>query len=170
MGGTMEIQSVQNEGTKISLFLPMASEPVKPSKPMPPRGEHRGCENILVVEDQVEVSELVSTVLERRGYSVEVAAHGREALERLNSKPNGFQLVLSDVVMPVMGGVELFRALRRQGVEIPILLMSGYVEDARALPALPGGDPPFLAKPFTAQGLLTAIRQLLDEKLEKTLP
>jgi CheY-like chemotaxis protein len=147
------------------VFLP-AVTPVPAAAP-PVRASERartGQETILVVEDEPGVRRLVSEIFERAGYHVRTAAHGREALAHLDAAgaDASVALVVSDVVMPEMGGIELRALLRASRPALPVLLMSGYPAPA-AGPL--GADTPLLAKPFRPDDLLRAARALLDGAL-----
>jgi two-component system, cell cycle sensor histidine kinase and response regulator CckA len=120
-------------------------------------------ETILVVDDAEAIRKMVCAVLSQNGYSCVEASNGHEALLRLNDEV--VQLVLTDVVMPGMGGPELASRLARERPEVRIMFMSGYSEDpvvhtVQRVPTL------FLEKPFTTGALMSKIRQALDEPWE----
>lgn len=120
-------------------------------------------ETILVVDDAETIRRMVCAMLEQNGYGCLEASDGHEALQALQEEP--VHLVLTDVVMPGMGGAELASRLSRERPEVRIMFMSGYseypvVHHARRMPSL------FLAKPFTAGALMSKIRQVLDEPWE----
>jgi two-component system, cell cycle sensor histidine kinase and response regulator CckA len=122
-----------------------------------------GCERILLVDDEDGLRRTAARVLRKSGYRVEEAKDGEAALELLAEAQSPFDLVLSDVVMPRMGGVALYETIRKEGRNLPVLLMSGYTpEDVRALRSgAPGFR--FLHKPWTITDLLLRIRNILDE-------
>ena len=95
-------------------------------------------------------------ILEARGYTVVAAANGAEALEVARGRD--VDLLVTDLVMPVVGGRELAARLRAERPSLPALFMSGYAGDAGALPA----DVPLLRKPFTPDALASAVRSILD--------
>jgi CheY-like chemotaxis protein len=101
-------------------------------------------------------------VLERLGYEVIVAVDGRDALARFDEAPERIALVLTDVVMPNLGGRELYRALRDRGATLPVLLMSGYTD--RDVRTADGVDlrVPLLQKPWSVADLAGHIRTMLD--------
>ena len=120
---------------------------------------------ILVAEDEALVRRTVVLALERAGHTVVTAGDGEEALAVLRQEGNGVQLVLSDVVMPRMGGVELARALRATH-SLPILFMSGFHERQTEL-----AHEQVLGKPFTAEQLLAAVeRALATWKAQRPAP
>jgi len=126
----------------------------------------RGCETVLVVEDEYSVRSLVLHTLSRQGYVVISAANGIEALQHVDrlQVTERIHLVVSDVVMPGMGGVELARELTVRGQTAPVIFMSGYTHDAIPLAEILGDGSTFLPKPFTIEQLGTIVRQTLDSR------
>ena len=117
-----------------------------------------GSETVMLVEDEDQVRAYAMQVLRDRGYTVIDAPSGPDAIDMVNGSlvPD---LLVTDVVMPGMGGVELARFFDDRAPDMPVLFVSGYAED----PALHGiRDVPFLPKPFSAQQLLRAVRDALD--------
>lgn len=117
-------------------------------------------ETILIVEDAEAIRRLVAAILSQGGYECLEASNGAEALRVLESRPQ-VHLVLTDVVMPAMGGHELAIHLARSRPEMRIIFMSGFSDDpmARRL----ASTPLFLPKPFTAEVLMEKVRQTLDQ-------
>ena len=122
----------------------------------------RGTETVLLVEDEDGVRLLASRVLANYGYAVLEARNGREALEMLARSDHGIQLVLTDIVMPDMGGLELSRHISAAHPDMPIVYMSGYAEGDKAEPGIRSSRYPFLQKPFSAESLAMRIREALD--------
>jgi CheY-like chemotaxis protein len=110
------------------------------------------------------VRSLVREILEQDGHRVVEARHGREALERLQVMEAPPDLVVTDVVMPEMGGRALGEALRGRRPQTAILFVSGYSDDAPALTALQDARTAFLPKPFDAASLLERVRALLPAR------
>jgi two-component system, cell cycle sensor histidine kinase and response regulator CckA len=119
-----------------------------------------GCEAILLVEDDAVLRELFSAMLGRCGYEVSTAASGSEALAAVHGRCGRFALVVSDVMMPGMGGVELARRLRAEGEAVPILLLSGYGE--ADLASVAGLGVAFAEKPLPPSVLARKVREVLD--------
>lgn len=119
-----------------------------------------GGETILVVEDAEAVRKLVCAMLANGGYQYLEAGDGQEALQLLEDSPLPFHLVLTDIVMPGMNGVELAHHLNRIRPEVRVVFMSGYADDPLMNKIEQGAV--LLSKPFTATALLDAIRQSLD--------
>jgi CheY-like chemotaxis protein len=120
----------------------------------------RGSEAILLVEDDEVLRILLSTVLGQCGYEVSMAADGSEALAAVHSRGGRFALVVSDVMMPGMSGLELARRLRAEGESVPILLLSGYGE--ADLASVAGLAVAFAEKPLGPAALARKVRELLD--------
>jgi len=118
-------------------------------------------ETILVVEDGDAVRNLVCRMLVQSGYRVLEARDGRHALRLCETHPEPIQLVLTDLVMPRMKGMELAEHLRRVRPDLRILLMSGYTDEP-VVQRLGRDSPAFLEKPFTSVGLAEKVRQVLD--------
>ena len=118
-------------------------------------------ETILVVEDADSIRKMVCAMLAQAGYRCMEAADGEEAYRLIDGAPGVVDLVLTDVVMPRMGGPELARRVGRLRPELRIVFMSGYSEDP-VVRSLERSASLFLAKPFTAQALLEKVRSALD--------
>ncbi len=159
-GGYIWLYSEPGQGTSVKLYLPKVSDPIsRPSRPvMAPRGEG---EVLLVVEDEEAVRTLTRRTLEEAGYRVLEAATGRAGLELILSAE--IQLILCDVILPEMSGHELGRRVAAVRPDIPILYMSGYPGLEVVERGLIAHDAPFIEKPFTASGLASAVRGLLNQ-------
>ena len=167
-GGHIEVRSAPGRGTTFEIILPQVSATI------PAKAEHaihsalpRGTETVLVVEDEEAVRLIVRRVLRDQGYTILEARDGNEALRICAHKGDSIDLVLSDVIMPGMGGRELSRALAVSRPALPILFMSGYNDDGELAGA--GGDlaPGVLAKPFTSETLARQVREALDRRPSK---
>lgn len=120
---------------------------------------------ILVVDDEPSVRRFTVRVLEEEGYSVVEAGDGEEALELIRKRPGDFAVVVSDIVMPRLTGVDLLQAIARLRPSLPCLLMSGYAADAltaRGI-AAPCG---VLRKPFPAERLVEEVRRCIESQRE----
>ncbi len=150
------------------ILLPRLETPIsRPSAPEPPPARqpepHRA--TILVVEDEAGIRALVCKILRRQNYEVIEAANGEEALALCRENPTEIDLLITDVIMPQMGGRELADRLREQGRVMKVLFVSGYTDDATIYAGqLPRGSA-FLQKPFTLGSLLDKVREVLAEKL-----
>jgi CheY-like chemotaxis protein/two-component sensor histidine kinase len=160
--GQIEVESEVGKGTTFRILLPCTRDTVDKKPEVLDIGSPRGTETILLVEDDPAVRQVLAHGLEQEGYRVCTAAHGREALERYQERSAEIDLLVTDLVMPEMGGIALGEALRESGATMPILYVSGYHQDLENhgsgnLP-LSGG---FLLKPFSPQILAAAIRRAL---------
>jgi DNA-binding response OmpR family regulator len=115
------------------------------------------------VEDEEDLRELYQDILTHSGYRVATAENGRAALDLIKATDEMFDLIVSDTIMPVMGGVELFESLRHDHPELKLLLMSGYSGDRAGRPNPLLNEVDLLAKPFSMKVFTAKIRHLLDE-------
>ena len=114
---------------------------------------------ILVVEDEDQVRTLLVRLLEKRGYHVLPAENGRHALEVASGKLDSISLVVTDVVMPEMGGADLLRELRAQRPDLPFLCMTGYTREEVMDGEITRAH--FIEKPFTPNRLLAEVETIL---------
>ena len=161
-GGFVHVYSEPGRGTTIRLYFPAVEGPGEAVLREPAPEVRGGSETILLVEDGEAVRRVATRILEKHGYTVIGAADGREAMGVLESRTTKVDLVVSDLVMPHTGGVELLDAMFRAGFSPRVLLTSGY--SAREIGEQVQLDPtiPFLAKPWTGADLLRKVRQALD--------
>lgn len=161
-GGGIQVKSQVGAGTTFTVYLPAAKPPDDlkcENEPTPVSGARAA--RVLVVEDDDIVRQLVCRVLKQRGYEVLSATNGEEALG-FGEQLTGLNLVLTDVVMPRLGGVELRRRLRSQQPELPVILMSGYSEaDLRKFSEIDAGSN-VLKKPFGPEVLTRRVREAID--------
>jgi len=164
-GGDVSFESEPGQGTTFRIRLPRSDAPAEPTSPsgrlLRPTRRGRG-ERVLVVEDEPAVAEVVREHLEDLGYRTLAAGDGVEALALLDEvraagAAGAVDLVLTDVVMPRLGGLELVERLEERGDPPPVVFMSGYLDDERARELLARAGPRFLAKPFGRDDLARAI-------------
>jgi two-component system cell cycle sensor histidine kinase/response regulator CckA len=156
-GGCIHVESALGVGTTFRVSLPASMAqpaPVTTPEPTMPRGAG---ECILVVEDEDAIRRLLQVTLERAGYRVLVAGNGAEGVARFTEHRGDIQLVITDLMMPVMDGVEAIRAIRAIDPAMGIVAVSGLATTERRQNALREGASHFLAKPFTADSLLTTV-------------
>ena len=118
-------------------------------------------ETVLIVEDEEIVRELVCQVLSEQGYDVLCAANGAEALQMSDDHPGKVSLLITDVVMPQIGGLELARRLLALRHDLKVLYVSGYSEDDMSEQGVLSEDMEFLEKPFTPQAITRKVREIL---------
>ena len=157
-GGDVDVVSVPQQGSTFTLYLPQADPGVvREGKPTTQQqsmdGEGR-C--VLIVEDNIGVGQFATQLLEDLGYRTEWVVSAEEALERLGSDGDGFDLVFSDVVMPGMGGIELAKRLARDLPGLPVVLASGY---SHVLVQEGTEGMELLRKPYSATQLAAAFQR-----------
>ena len=160
--GTIEVSSSPGIGTTFDILLPAApeAEDVRPSAAS--FESLSGSETVLVAEDEPGVRKLVCETLEQLGYKVLQAADGREALHILEEPNRSVDVLLTDVIMPVMGGPELAKQVRSLAPHTKVIYMSGYAADTLAVYGLPQPDIEYLQKPFTPAALAEKLRKVLS--------
>ncbi len=170
-GGFIWSYSEPGLGSTFKVYLPVqlvAPPRSPPSKPVAPRG---GSETVLVVEDEDVVRSMACRGLREHGYTVLEARNGAEALALVEENPGSIHLVVSDVVMPEVGGRELAARLIVLDPTLPVLYMSGYTGEDVVQRGLMDADAPFQQKPFTPDGLARSVRELLDLRVRsRTAP
>jgi two-component system response regulator MprA len=116
---------------------------------------------ILVVDDDQAVRDALRRALAMQGYDVELASDGEEALLKLRSKPNAVDLLIVDILMPRLDGLEVTRRLRADGSELPILMLTARDQIADRVAGLEAGADDYLVKPFALEELVARVRALL---------
>jgi nitrogen-specific signal transduction histidine kinase/CheY-like chemotaxis protein len=162
-GGHVGLESAPGRETVFDLYLPRTTEapPARVAEARQPTEQARASATILVVEDGSAVRRLCRMTLESRGYTVLEAGDGQEALERAQAYAGAIDLLLTDLVMPRLGGADLVEQLQRQRPELRVLLMSGYTDEPE-LPARAAVPIGFIAKPFSPAALLAKVAEVLD--------
>jgi len=161
-GGYVFLQSDIGVGTTFHIYLPRVEETTEESSPAKsPERENRGTETVLLVEDEDSVRELVRETLVSRGYKVLEAENGESGLQVGENYKGQIDLLITDVVMPGIGGRELAKKLLLMRPNIGVLFLSGYTEDAVVNHGALGPGRAFLQKPFTLQSLARKVREVL---------
>lgn len=164
--GLIRVDSKPGSGTTFTIYFPRSaarSEQDRANSEVlrhQPRGEC--CESILLVEDNAEVRSLLSTILSDSGYQVQTAENGARALDLYTEQQAGFDLVVSDVVMPVMNGMELYRQLQKANPQARVVLMSGHTDQMVSIEDLDLKRVNLLSKPFPTAKFTDTIREALD--------
>jgi PAS domain S-box-containing protein len=163
-GGRIQVDSKVDRGTTITVLLPLTSEPVVQPRSagyrLKPNARSLG--RILVVEDEDAVRTVVMRTLQAEGYEVLGAREGNEALQELEEVGGAVNLVVTDIVMPGMGGRQLAAELSRKYRRIPIVWMSGHAREAELQRGELSRDEPFLQKPVSADTLLETVAQVIE--------
>lgn len=163
--GHIIVDSELGKGTTFKIYFPRVDEPLLPRTmsawigPLP-----RGLETLLVVEDEPSVRHLAAGMLEAQGYTVLRANNGQDAL-RVAGEHKGapIRLVITDVIMPLMGGKVMAEWLKTTNPDLKILFTSGYMDDAIARHGVLATGVEFLAKPYPPATLSRKVREMLDE-------
>jgi PAS domain S-box-containing protein len=162
-GGAVAVESEPGRGATFTIHLPAVAAPAAGRAHRDATtGAPRGSETVLVVEDEESVRGLARDVLLRQGYTVLEAANGDEALRISETHAAAIHLLLTDVIMPGMGGRELAGRLTATRPETKVLYTSGYADDAALQQGPSASGPAFLEKPFTATALARKVREVLD--------
>jgi two-component system cell cycle sensor histidine kinase/response regulator CckA len=165
-GGHIDVQTEIGRGTTFKVYLPYVetstNEPERPTGiPIPPRGT----EAVLLVEDESGVRALIGHVLTGCGYTVLTASNGEEATRVVMDHAGPIQLLVTDVVMPGMGGWQVAQWVRKVYPEIRVLFVSGYTDDAVVRHGVQQEGANFLQKPFSSFDLASKVRDVLDSPL-----
>lgn len=160
--GYVWIESAIGQGTTVHVCFPKFEGQARRARPTPTSAPAlHSSQTVLLVEDERGVRDLALRVLERAGYRVLVASDGVEALALWEDNPAQIDVVVTDVVMPRLGGSELVTRLRAERGDVPVLFMSGYARNAVIGDAPADRRTRFLQKPFTVPALQHAVSELL---------
>ncbi len=159
--GTIRVVSEAEAGTTFQVFLPVTTGEVGVMDGERIESSAGGCETLLVVEDEEIVRSLIVELLERFGYTVLQAGTAQEALELCESHDGRIDLLVTDVVMPGMDGVELAEAVTDLNPDVKVLYISGYTDRSLAFRGRPEEDVRYLSKPFELQEFIAVIREIL---------
>ncbi|MBW1724692.1 MAG: response regulator [Deltaproteobacteria bacterium] len=161
-GGFIQVDSEKGRGTTFEIYLPAVEGSTEP-KTMPSHEVSPGSESVLVVEDNHSLRKLVCNILEKYGYQVQEAPNGEEALKVIAENEKPIHLLVTDVIMPGMGGRMLAERLQSQQPDIKVLFMSGYMDQTISHQDLSAAELNFIEKPFSPQKLANKIREILDQ-------
>jgi PAS domain S-box-containing protein len=162
--GYIFVESEVGQGAEFFVYLPRCGESTEELKSadFAPHKKLRGCEEILVVEDDLPLQRLARTILMAQGYTVYTASNGAEALQLIEQKGSNIKLLLTDVIMPGMTGNMLASECNRKWPAVKVLFMSGYTNDAIRKYGILEPEVAFIQKPFSTIELAKKVRAVLD--------
>ena len=165
----MSVDSDFGKGTTFHVFLPRSEGKYVPEKPTPP-DMPAGTEQILLVDDEQDIAEIGRQTLEHLGYSVIVKTRSVDALSLFQEDPEKFDLIITDMTMPVMTGDKLAGEMLKQRPDVPIILCTGYSEHMSEEQAREIGIRAYVMKPYLIQDLAKMVRQVLDGRKPSQKP
>ena len=166
-GGNITVYSKVGEGATFHVYLPLIeTKPVEP-KTVPAGLTPTGTEHILFVDDEEPIVLMIQKILERLGYQVTSRTSSAEALEVFKAKPDEYDLVITDMTMPNMTGLELAPRLREIRSDIPIIMCTGFNETIDEDKAKNMGILAYIMKPVLIDEIAKTIRKVLDERKEE---
>ncbi|MFI5251487.1 MAG: PAS domain S-box protein [Bacteroidota bacterium] len=162
--GYINVESDTNAGTTISMYFPIDSAVLKLEKDQPliPEEFRRGSETVLLVEDEDLLLQLVRNMLVETGYHVLTAANGDEAIHVFQKHHKDIDVVLTDMGMPVIGGMELFESIKKVNPKVRTIFASGYFDPAHQDNLIKKGVRHFIQKPYQPIDILRVLREAID--------
>ena len=161
MQGQITVVSKLGRGTTFRILLPVTEKSKIDAPPPQTLLSSDGLkQSILLVDDETSIREITQAILLRKGFAVESASDGQKALNLFNAHPNKYNLIVTDLSMPIMSGIELCRAIRASGSDIPIMLSTGQldIEDQQEYANI--GITKSIQKPWTAEELIASIQEI----------
>jgi len=164
--GFVDVESRVEEGTTFYLYFPVLHMPDKPMEEVSSGNEKPvgGTETILLIEDEYLILKAIRRLLKSFGYSIYVAADGEEALEVFTRHRDEIALVLSDVGLPKMSGIDVFKKLKKMDPHVKVIFASGFFEPNLKFSLHELGAKGFIQKPYSNDEVLRKLREVLDEK------
>jgi CheY-like chemotaxis protein len=162
-GGNVTVYSIPEQGSTFNVFLPVAERESEPENDPDSSYIPSGTERILFVDDEEILVEMGEAILERLGYRVVTSMDPLNALETFRSDPSGFDLVLTDLMMPKMTGLELARQIKILNPDIPIILCTGFGHKFTHEEAKENGFSGVICKPLSKRGIAQMLRKTIDQ-------
>jgi two-component system cell cycle sensor histidine kinase/response regulator CckA len=163
-GGYIDVESEKGYGSVFSIYLPASEASIRKDSTVSAAVE-KGDETILLVDDEEVIIDVGSQLLEKLGYTVIRARGGEEAIQRYQENKDKIHMIILDMIMPDVGGSEVYEKIKKIDPEAKILLSSGYSIDGQATEILNKGCNGFIQKPFNLKDLSKKIREVLKNKL-----
>jgi two-component system cell cycle sensor histidine kinase/response regulator CckA len=161
--GLILCESSLEKGTTFRVYLPAQErEGAAPAKEERKRGDYRGAETIIIVDDEPDIIDIGQNTLEQFGYTVLTARSGEEAVEIYTRQGDRIDLVILDLGMPGMGGEKCLKELLRMNPAVKVLIASGYAATQTVHSILEAGATGFMAKPYRLEDMLKKVRDVLD--------
>ncbi len=166
-GGFIKLQSEVGTGTTFSIFFPRVLSKVRAKAEQRRKQLPRGTEHVLIIDDEVSVCEITRDMLTDLGYTVSMVHDGKAGVELYRDRQGSIDLVLLDVNMPVMGGIEAFKQLTEVNIRLPIIVVTGYGKGSIETSSFSGNGYGILKKPFQLEELAMKVRHALDSSREQ---
>jgi CheY-like chemotaxis protein len=166
-GGSIWVYSEPGHGTTFKIYLPQYDGPVEQPRPVTPVAVPSVSGRLLLVEDDPAVRSIAARVLRRGGYEVVEARTGREGLDAYDSLGGRVDVIVTDLVLPELGGRAMVQALVARGLKAPVVYMSGYTAEAMSAQSVLEAGDQFVEKPFTPDLLLARVRETMQAALQQ---
>ncbi|MBW2711118.1 MAG: PAS domain S-box protein [Deltaproteobacteria bacterium] len=166
-GGYIDVESKKGQGAIFNIYLPASEKPIRKTSKISGR-IMKGNETILLVDDEALVIDVGVQLLGKLGYTVIEAKSGRDAIRIFKEQNHTIDMLILDMVMPNMGGGEVFDQIKRIDPKVKVLLSSGYSVNGEATEILKRGCEGFIQKPFSMEDLSKKIREVLNRSSKST--
>ena len=161
-GGYISVKSDPDRGTTFEILLPMSDKSEETTDIVPELKIKGGCETILLVDDEEVLRSLGQEILTQNGYTVLLASNGIEAIQLYKKQEGNINLVILDMIMPKMDGLETYKRLKEMNSFLKILITSGYSQDSQNHKEFRNGIEGFIQKPYKINMLAKKVREVLD--------
>jgi|GEM_PF-1879747 len=163
-GGAIDVHSVKDNGSTFIIYLPELKQHTEEMSSTAPQLEMIGTgETILIVEDDQSSREALQTLLKKQNFQVLIASNGMEAINEINREGVKIKLIISDIVMPKMGGIPLLEYTKSKNIDMNFLFMTGHPLEEKTQLVLEEGQVHWLQKPFSVNELSKAIRSIIGQ-------
>ena len=163
-GGDIKVYSEQGKGTTFQVYFPLIEHVITEARTVSTEIAARGTEHILLIDDEIQIVQMEQQMLQRLGYSVTIRTSSLDALDTFSKQPHKFDLVITDMTMPDMTGMDLAPQLLKIRPDIPIMICSGFSEIITEDKVKAIGIREFIQKPIAINDLAMKMRKVLDSK------